>query len=541
MNSLSSIKGKMVAALGLTTILIVTALSLTLNGVKQINNSFESYLDVNAARVEALNTMYGQGLLGGAATRNKIFNPSLTQPEQVINDTAKSFVQALEFYRRSSQQIGANLEQELNLVAQNWQIVQQARLEIFQLASQHRSDEAAVILSKTEQPAFNPLRRTLDDLLVKEKELAQAARSQVQEQVRNTYMGGILAAALAIIVILVLNIGTLTMVVRRIEATRKMVASMAEGEGDLTQRLELRGRDELSALSHSINQFVARVHALVKDVSNSTNSVTASAERLAAITAAATAAVSGQHQETEQVATAMHQMTATVQEVARNAVSASAAAASAEHETTSGNQLIQQSRRSINELVSEVEQVAQQMDVVRADSGQINSILEVIRAIAEQTNLLALNAAIEAARAGEQGRGFAVVADEVRSLAQRTQGSTQEIDEMILRLQQSVDNAANSMAQGRAKAVASVESVEQTSLALQRIGEQVASINDMNASIASAAEQQSAVAEEIDRNIVNINGMAAQVNDSANLTSNASQELAALAEQLTRQVQVFKI
>src|SRR5690606_2750906 len=116
MNSLSSIKGKMVAALGLTTILIVTALSLTLNGVKQINNSLESYLDVNAARVEALNTMYGQGLLGGAATRNKIFNPSLTQPEQVINDTAKSFVQALEFYRRSSQQIGANLEQELNLV-----------------------------------------------------------------------------------------------------------------------------------------------------------------------------------------------------------------------------------------------------------------------------------------------------------------------------------------------------------------------------------------------------------------------------------------
>ena len=251
--------------------------------------------------------------------------------------------------------------------------------------------------------------------------------------------------------------------------------------------------------------------------------------------------MSRQHQETEQVATAMHEMTATVQEVARNALFASEAAQAAEQESQTGTRVVTQTHDSIQELVSEVEQAAQYMDVVRDDSKQINSILEVIRSIAEQTNLLALNAAIEAARAGEQGRGFAVVADEVRNLAQRTQGSTTEIDGMIERLQHSVSSATATMQHGREKALASVESVHQANEALLRIAEQVTRINDMNAGIASAAEEQSAVAEEISRNVININDIARDVSEGAAHTNASSQELANLAEELQRQVSSFKI
>ena len=541
MFSLSSIQGKMVAAIGLTILLILTALGLTLNGVSNINKSFDSYLDINAKRVEALNTMYGQGLLGGMASRNKIFNPSLTQPEQVINSTNKNFDEAFAFYAQSSREIGIDLTEELGFIGDKWTLVKQARLDIFQLSHTGRPDDAAQVLVVTEQPAFNPLRRKLDELLAREAELVVEARAAVQEQVRKTYLGGIAAGSLAIIAILLLNIGTITLVLRRINLTGHMVSNMAHGDGDLTQRLEIRGNDEVTKMSLGINQFISKVHQLVQDVSSSTNSVAAAAERLAQVTAQSNNAIARQHQESEQVATAMHEMTATVQDVARSAISASEAAASAERETMTGNEVVATTQQNITDLVAEVEKVSSQMEVVREDSSQIYTILEVIRGIAEQTNLLALNAAIEAARAGEQGRGFAVVADEVRNLAQRTQGSTQEIDEMIERLQTSVDGASASIQLGRDKAEDSMAAVGQAKTALQNIAEQVSMINDMNASIASAAEQQSAVAEEIDRNVININELTGEVNQASAQTSHASQELASLAGQLRQQVGSFRI
>ncbi len=541
MFSLSSIQAKMTAAVILTVALIVAALGFTLSGVKGISSGFETYLNVNQPRVAALNTMYGKGLLAGVATRNKIFNPSLTTPEKVIKDSGAEFVQAFEFYRDASQPLTAEQKKNLELIESNWAITQQSRLQVHGLATQGRTREASDLLANTEQPAWNPIRVALDELLESERKLTQASHISMSEQVTRTYIGGVVIAVLAILVILVLNIRVIRLVVLRLKATHRMVNNLVQGDGDLTQRLEVRGQDEVAHLVASINQFVQKVHELVKDVSLSTQSVSQAAERLAHVTEESTGAVSRQHQETEQVATAMHEMTATVQEVARNALSASDAAQAAEHESEIGMRVVSDTQINIQELVAQVEQVAQYMDVVRDDSKQINTVLEVIRGIAEQTNLLALNAAIEAARAGEQGRGFAVVADEVRNLAKRTQGSTTEIDEMIEKLQASVNSASTTMQQGREKALTSVESVQQASAALIRIAEQVTNINQMNASIASAAEEQSAVAEEIDRNVVNINDITQDVNQSAAQTNAASQELAQLAEELQRQVSSFKV
>jgi len=541
MFNLSSIQAKMTAAVILTIALIVAALGFTLNGVKGINEEFEDYLSVNQPRVAALNTMYGKGLLAGVATRNKVFNPSLTAPEKVIKESGEEFLQALEFYRVGSQQSTAELQQSMELIKKNWSITQAARLQVHDLATQGRIREAADILADTEQPAWNPIRVALDKLLESEQQLSESAHLSMQDQVAKTYIGGAVIGVLAIIVILLLNIGVIRLVVLRIKITHRMVNNLVRGDGDLTQRLSVHGQDEVAELAASINQFVAKVHELVKDVSGSTQRVTQAAERMAHVTEESTGAVRRQHQETEQVATAMHEMTATVQEVAQNALLASEAARTAEGESETGTRVVAETQVSIQSLVAEVEQAAQYMDVVRDDSTQINGILEVIRGIADQTNLLALNAAIEAARAGEQGRGFAVVADEVRSLAQRTQGSTAEIDEMIERLQQSVNNAASTMQRGREKALTSVESVGYAHEALSLIAEQVTRINDMNASIASAAEEQSAVAEEIDRNVVNINDITREVNEGAAETNAASHELAQLAEELQRQVQSFKI
>lgn len=315
---------------------------------------------------------------------------------------------------------------------------------------------------------------------------------------------------------------------------------IADGDGDLTHRLPVDGKDEIMHINRAFNRFIGKIQELVKEARKSALSVSTAAEELSAVTQQSALTVQQQSQETDQVATAMNEMTSTVQEVAGNATSAANAASEANSRTRIGQQRLQETLGTLGQLDASIKNTANTLEELRAGTANIGTIMDVISGVAEQTNLLALNAAIEAARAGEHGRGFAVVADEVRNLAARTQQSTGEIREMIERLTGEAERSFKAMAESSERAVETVAHAQETSQALEQVAAAIQQIADMNTQIASAAEQQAAVADEINRNVVNINELSKQTEEGTTHTTHASEELASLAENLNHQVSQFK-
>ncbi len=311
--------------------------------------------------------------------------------------------------------------------------------------------------------------------------------------------------------------------------------------GDLSHTVIVTRRDELGVLQQGIARMGVTLRDLISGIRDGVTQIASAAEELSAVTEQTSAGVNSQKVETDQVATAMHEMTATVQEVARNAEEASQAAAAADGEARAGDQVVSEAIAQIERLASEVVRSTDAMTVLQQESDKIGSVMDVIKAVAEQTNLLALNAAIEAARAGEAGRGFAVVADEVRGLAQRTQKSTEEIEGLVAGLQNGTQQVAAVMNNSRSLTDSSVALTRKAGVSLENITRTVSNIQSMNQQIAAAAEQQSAVAEEISRSIINVRDVSEQTAAASEETAASSVELARLGNQLQMLVSHFRV
>ncbi|MCS3417641.1 methyl-accepting chemotaxis protein [Pseudomonas sp. BIGb0450] len=345
--------------------------------------------------------------------------------------------------------------------------------------------------------------------------------------------------------LLALLVGIVAAVIITRQITRPLRETLAVVEriasGDLSHNIQVTRRDELGVLQQGIQRMGTTLRELISGIRDGVTQIASAAEELSAVTEQTSAGVNSQKIETDQVATAMHEMTATVQEVARNAEQASQAASAADGEARAGDKVVAEAIAQIERLAAEVARSTDAMTHLQQESNKIGSVMDVIKAVAEQTNLLALNAAIEAARAGEAGRGFAVVADEVRGLAQRTQKSTEEIEGLVAGLQNGTQQVAAVMNNSRSLTDSSVELTRKAGVSLENITRTVSNIQSMNQQIAAAAEQQSAVAEEISRSIVNVRDVSEQTAAASDETAKSSVELARLGGQLQQMVSHFRV
>jgi methyl-accepting chemotaxis protein len=311
-------------------------------------------------------------------------------------------------------------------------------------------------------------------------------------------------------------------------------------EGNLTQPIKVDGDDEAGRLLRAMNKMQEKLRDTLQRISGSATQLASAAEELNAVTDESARGLTQQNNEIEQAATAVNEMTSAVEEVARNAVSTSEASKNATASAGDGRDLVQETVSAIERMSGDVQGTATLIGALAEESRDISKVLDVIRSIAEQTNLLALNAAIEAARAGEAGRGFAVVADEVRALAHRTQQSTSEIEQMIGRIQPAPIRQSFHATKYRAGR-ATLEIAKVSGHALEEMPSAIILINERNLVIASASEQQAAVAREVDRNLMNIRDLSMQTSAGANQTSSASQELSRLAVDLNGMVGRFRL
>lgn len=428
------------------------------------------------------------------------------------------------------------LVEQFNGGFQQWSAVSQRVIEQVDLDPQ-----AASALSFGDSEArFDAMRDAIDKLGELEGAAAEAEGAAAIAEGAATSSQQTVVLIIGLLGCALLILGLPLVVLRPMRRLLDRLKQIADGDGDLRARLEVHSADELGQLGNAFNRFLDKLQPLIAEVGRVTAEVETAARGMAAMAETNDQLISSEHAAVDQVTTAATEMSAAVHEVALNAQNASDAARAAETQSRQGASVVSSTIQSIRQLAGEVEGASQTIGALAEETASIGAVLEVIRGIAEQTNLLALNAAIEAARAGEQGRGFAVVADEVRALAARTQASTKDIQARIERLQSGVGKAVQAMQTGSDKARDSVERASGVDQVLAETSVSVQRINDMAAQIATACEEQSCVTEEIARNITDIRDLSNEAATYSSQSMLASQKLSGLSKTLAELVGRFR-
>ncbi|WP_263263878.1 methyl-accepting chemotaxis protein [Pseudomonas sp. RIT-PI-S] len=421
----------------------------------------------------------------------------------------------------------------------DWQTLQGAMTTAIGLIDQGNIDNARMALNG---PVLDSYRQVLKDVViindsnVRQADQAAAAGRAISSSATAWLVGGIVVA---FVLALLLGLAITRAIARPIGLAVSTAQRVAKG--DLTAVIVADRRDETGMLITALGAMQANLKGTIEEIAKASDQLASAAEELSAVTEESTRGLTRQNDEIQQAATAVNEMTSAVEEVARNAVSTSEASRSTSQEAVTGRSQVQQAVGAINGMARELNGSTETVHALADQVRNIGNVVDVIRGIAEQTNLLALNAAIEAARAGEQGRGFAVVADEVRALAARTQTSTGEIETMIAAVQGTADQAVRAMGNSQSLAQNTQHLAEAADQALERITVAVAGINERNLVIASAAEEQAQVAREVDRNLVNIQDLSSQTAAGANQTNASSQDLSRLAATFNQMVARFKL
>ncbi|ONN71273.1 hypothetical protein BVL52_12115 [Pseudomonas oryzihabitans] len=493
-------------------------------------------IDMTSLRLPREINLIGQlrGLATGLSVTNRFDPASLTAARSVLRQeqqTADELEQALNLMAHEAPELSRRLKDSLGQAAGDYASFRQGMLAAMNgegsVAGRTLGDQGNAVVARYYK-VQDEAQTLLSQMLVERQAHATALRNLVL---------GMLLGALAL---LAYTFAGIYQALRQ-GITELVSVTAAAAQGDLSRRADMRGRDEIADIGRSLDEMLNAFGRSLREVDQASNAVAQASGALATSIGQARSTMQAQQGETDQVATAITEMTASVADVATNTEGAVAAAQQADQATREGTRVMQQTQQAIEALAADVDLSATKVAALENHSQAIGGVIAVIRTIAEQTNLLALNAAIEAARAGEQGRGFAVVADEVRTLASRTQTSTEEIRRIIEQLQNATTEAVGQMQASRGHALSGVEAAEQARVSLASIGAAVERIVDVNVQIASAAEQQAAVSEEINRSTTGIRASTLQVLTGIQSDAGTAERLAGLSQDLSSVVARFRM
>jgi len=410
---------------------------------------------------------------------------------------------------------------------------------VLELSGQDKIEDMRVLINTRMKEATDLMGAQINQLILMNTKSATDAAALSRQEYDSANLGiigvSVVAVLLTILLAWLLTRSIVNPLSRAVRAAEEIAA------GDLTRPIDVDGKDEAAQLLLALVTMQRNLRQTIELISGSSTQLASAAEELSAVTEESSRGLQQQNNEIEQAATAVNEMTAAVEEVARNAVSTSEASQQSNQTARQGRDRVVDTVKSIQDMTQQLQATSGLVEGLAAQGRDIGKVLDVIRSIAEQTNLLALNAAIEAARAGEAGRGFAVVADEVRALAHRTAQSTTEIEQMVAGIQTRTGDAVQSMSRNTDSTRTTLSLANSAGDALELITEAIAQINERNLVIASASEEQAQVSREVDRNLVNIRDLAAQTAAGANQTSAASHELSRLAVDLKAMVARFVI
>jgi len=473
---------------------------------------------------------------------NELMINAASTGEQEMLNTAKSM--SKDMIKNLNQQgtLQAQQREQINDIERNLQRYGDISFELTQSMIDGTMDFSRIAeVAANKQQSYEALEESLKVFRDQSHKSFTATVNQALETERNNLSLGIIICVITVVLILAISISVALIVTNNIEKIVQSLKDIAQGEGDLTRRLEQTSNDELGTLVEWFNVFVNKLHGTIGDVVKVISPLTNVSQELNSLSAQNSELSTEQSSSSELVTNAMNDMLRSVTNVAENAGSAASAADDADKEAKQGLTIVTSTVSSIEDLAAEVERAAEVIVKLESDTESVGSILDVIKGIAEQTNLLALNAAIEAARAGEQGRGFAVVADEVRTLASRTQESTHEIQTVIEQLQSAARSAVSVMDQGKEQAKKSVQQAGATGESLEAITAKVTSITDMNQQIAGATEEQQTAANSIQQNVVGMRDASQMAEQNTFKVSDLSTSLQGLAHQLEKVASQFKV